>query len=130
MCVSFALFTLEIILNSVVDDDFKYSFFFWLDIIATLSLIPDIDWISSPLAELLGSDTISETVDVLPGKLVIYNETAKQMTKVIKSLRLIRMIRIIKLYKYVSKSSDGKSKDDDKKSKKLNRKESLNTENS
>jgi hypothetical protein len=45
LSLSFVLFTCEILINSCVIDDFKYSFFFWLDIIATLSLIPDIDWV-------------------------------------------------------------------------------------
>jgi hypothetical protein len=36
---SFVLFALEILFNSGVLDDFKYSFFFWLDIVATLSLL-------------------------------------------------------------------------------------------
>ena len=42
LLVSFVLFSLEIFINTMVKEDFKYSFFFWLDIIATLSLIPDI----------------------------------------------------------------------------------------
>lgn len=45
LSISFVLFTVEILINSCVVDDFKYSFFFWLDIIATLSLIPDIGWV-------------------------------------------------------------------------------------
>ena len=36
------LFTLEIIGSSVAVDDYKYSFFFQLDIIATLSIIADV----------------------------------------------------------------------------------------
>lgn len=43
---SLVLFSLEILVNSCVVDDFKYSFFFWLDIVATLSLIPDIEFIN------------------------------------------------------------------------------------
>ncbi len=45
LCLSFVLFILEIFINSCVVNDFKFSFFWWLDIIATLSLIPDIGWI-------------------------------------------------------------------------------------
>lgn len=45
ICLSLLLFTVEILINSCVVDDYKYSFFFWLDVIATLSLIPDIGWI-------------------------------------------------------------------------------------
>ena len=44
LVISFILFSMELLINSCVVDDFKYSFFFWLDFIATLSLIPDIPW--------------------------------------------------------------------------------------
>lgn len=44
LLVSLILFTLELLLQSCVVDDFKYSFFFWLDFIATLSLVIDIPW--------------------------------------------------------------------------------------
>jgi len=42
LLVSLVLFMIEILVNSCVVDDFKYSFFFWLDIIATISILPDI----------------------------------------------------------------------------------------
>ena len=45
LSVSFVLFAFEIFINSCVLNDFKFSFFWWLDIIATLSLITDIGWI-------------------------------------------------------------------------------------
>ena len=45
LCVSFVFFLTELLINSCVVDGYKYSFFFWLDIIATLSLIPDILWV-------------------------------------------------------------------------------------
>jgi len=45
LCAAFILFAVEILINCCVVDDYKYSFFFWLDIIATLSLISDISWI-------------------------------------------------------------------------------------
>jgi len=42
LIISFLLFGLQLLIQSCVVDDFKYSFFFWLDFIATLSLVPDI----------------------------------------------------------------------------------------
>ena len=42
LLISLLLFMIEILVNSCVVDDFKYSFFFWLDIIATISILPDI----------------------------------------------------------------------------------------
>ena len=40
-----ACFTIEIILASVAVDGYLFSFFFWLDLVSTISLIPDIGWI-------------------------------------------------------------------------------------
>lgn len=39
------LFLIEIVINSVVDKKFLFSFYFWLDLISTASLIMDISWI-------------------------------------------------------------------------------------
>lgn len=35
MIVAYVLFFLELLIKSCVSDDFKYSFFFWLDFVAT-----------------------------------------------------------------------------------------------
>lgn len=45
LCGAFIIFSAELLLNSCVIDDFKFSFFFWLDLVATLSLIVDIEWL-------------------------------------------------------------------------------------
>ena len=42
LIISFILFGLELLIQSCVVDDFKYSFFFWLDFIATFSVVIDI----------------------------------------------------------------------------------------
>jgi len=68
LVLSFFLFTAEILTSTVVVDEFKYSFFFWLDIIATLSLIPDIAWLEDLVAKLLfDSYSTSVSVDVILG---------------------------------------------------------------
>ena len=54
LIISLLLFALEILLNSCVVDDFKYSFFFWLDIVATLSLVVDIAWLVAAMETLVG----------------------------------------------------------------------------
>lgn len=71
LCLSFVLFILEILVNSCVIDDFKFSFFFWLDLIATFSLIPDILWVVELLEVLAGSDRSSIEADVDPGVMVV-----------------------------------------------------------
>lgn len=104
LSLSFVLFTLEIFINSCVVNDFKFSFFWWLDIIATLSLIPDIGWVIEILSILMAITPSSQSLDAVPG--VGYTSSgSNKFIKVIKSLRLIRLIRIIKLYKYAVKSN-------------------------
>ncbi len=67
LIVSFVLFSAEIFVNSIVQTDFKYSFFFWLDIIATLSLIPDIVWIMDAIGTIVNSTPTSLSVNGIPG---------------------------------------------------------------
>ena len=52
---------------SCVKDDFKYGLFFWLDFIATASLLQDIAWIWDGLYLAFNSDP--QNVDVKPGQI-------------------------------------------------------------
>ena len=51
----------------MVKEDFKYSFFFWLDIIATLSLIPDIEWIIDACGFIINATPSYLSVNAIPG---------------------------------------------------------------
>lgn len=44
--ISMVAFTLEIIVASIAKDGYWNSYFFWLDVISTLSLLLDIGWFS------------------------------------------------------------------------------------
>jgi hypothetical protein len=99
---SLIAFTVEILVNSCVVDDFKYSFFFWLDIIATVSICVDVTLISNLIVSMFGVDP--ETKDAIVGDRASQESGSNKIEKLIKALRLIRLIRIIKLYKYVVKS--------------------------
>lgn len=99
---SLVAFTVEILVNSCVVDDFKYSFFFWLDIIATISICVDVKLLSDLILDLF--DTPHETGDATMGDMATQSAGNNKLAKIIKALRLIRLIRIIKLYKYLVKS--------------------------
>lgn len=43
--ISLILFSIEITLNSIATPDYFNSFYFWLDLVSTISLITDIGWI-------------------------------------------------------------------------------------
>ena len=57
--LSFVLFALEMILHCWAKSDYSkgifkvkgyaFSFFFWLDMLAVLSMVPDVDWLASGL---------------------------------------------------------------------------------
>lgn len=126
LTLSLVLFASEIILTTVVIDDFKYSFFFWLDIIATASLIPDIDFLRDTMKYLiLGTPPRKYEVDVVPGEITVQSVQQDKIAQVFKSLRLIRLIRIIKLYKYAMKTLSDKEQDDQSKSKKKKKKKQV-----
>lgn len=121
LLISFILFTTEILLNTVVIDEFKYSFFFWLDIIATLSLIIDITWITDILNHTLVNYPPSYlSANAIPG-LTQESAGSNKWARVIKSLRLVRLIRIIKLYKYIVQSGSKNENEDLYKKKKKKR---------
>lgn len=56
MLACLIFFTLEVILASIAKKDYFIGFYFWLDIIATLSLIPDIGWFWDPI---IGAQDVS-----------------------------------------------------------------------
>lgn len=99
MTISMFMFAAEIWINTIVIDEFKYSFFFWLDIIATLSLIIDIPWFTNIIRlALIDYPPNYKSVNAVPG--VGGSDSAQtNILQLVKSLRLIRLIRIIKLYK-------------------------------
>lgn len=84
-------FTIEIILASYAKEDYLLSFFFWLDIISTLSMVPDIGWVRDELIG--GGDHSADATDLAK------TSRAGRVTRVIRVIRLIRLIRIVKLYK-------------------------------
>lgn len=62
--MSFILFVVELLATSIVVDDYKYSFFFWLDSIAAISLVPDIPYIIGPMTELYGGTLNTANVNI------------------------------------------------------------------
>lgn len=97
-----AFFTIELILASIGTCDYLGSFYFWLDLVATLSLITDIE----PLWNLIiGEKTLTgkqKEQESDTGELARGSRGARIGTRagrIVRVIRLIRLVRIIKLYK-------------------------------
>lgn len=93
-CTLFALicFATEIIVASIVKEGYFGSFFFWLDLVSTITMITDCGWIWNPIIS-GGSSGASKTASLAK------TSRAARITRVIRIIRLIRLIRIVKLYK-------------------------------
>ena len=85
-------FLVEIIIASYAKDGYIYSFFFWLDLISTVTMIPDCGWNWDPIIG-GGGDGSDSATDLAK------TSRAGRVTRVIRVIRLIRLIRIVKLYK-------------------------------
>lgn len=100
---SLFLFLIELTLASIGQADYLGSFFFWLDLVSTLSIITDIPPIMDAMTGSGGSATDEEENDAGDAASLArasrgarIGTKAGRMTRVI---RLIRLIRVVKLYK-------------------------------
>lgn len=99
--VALVAFAVEIVISCIVRDDYWLSFYFWLDIISTVSLFADIGWIMDAIAG-VGSQNSSGSNVQQATKLARAGRGARIGTKaarLARIIRLIRLIRIVKLYK-------------------------------
>ena len=86
------LFAIEISLAVFAQKDYLFSFFFWLDIIATISMILDCGII-------IDSSSSDENATSASPSDLAKTSKAGRVTRIIRIIRLIRLIRIVKLYK-------------------------------
>jgi hypothetical protein len=93
---SFIAYFFEIILASVAIDGYCNSFFFWLDVVSTITMLPDCGWVWYPITQ-QGSAllTTGKTTDIAKAT------RSSRVTRIIRIIRLMRLFRIVKLYKQV-----------------------------
>lgn len=82
------MFVFDLIISLLVIEEYKWSFYFWLDVIAALSLLFEID-------EVVGEIVNPVDVDVYVEK---QNDTARILF-FLNVLRIIRLVRIVKIYR-------------------------------
>ena len=99
---AFFLFLLELILTSWAKSDFTkgifkvkgymFGFFFWLDLLAILSMLPNLTWIYS----------LSTSLQQGEFNLGIAGKAGKIGSKAARVVRMARLVRLVKLYKFTS----------------------------
>ena len=89
----FLLFGFEMTMQCLVVDHYFLGFFFWVDLVSTVTIIGDIGWILELLVDIMykfGNKNATSFVALLK---------ASKAAKVIKIIRVIRVIRILRLYR-------------------------------
>ena len=62
--ITFVMFLLELFLTSLSKDEYFLSFFFWLDLVSTLSILLDIGWISDAIYGSGGTSSVQSTASL------------------------------------------------------------------
>lgn len=78
--------------------EYRFTFFFYLDIISSLSLLLDVSLITS----LLYANN-SGTYDI--SQIAVQARASRVATRAIRIVKLVRIIRIIKMYKAASQTA-------------------------
>lgn len=109
--ISFVFFAVEIILMSIAREGYFLGFFFWLDVISTISLITDIGWVWD---EIVGTKDEGAQDAQQASKLARSSRGAKigsRAGRIARVIRLVRLIRIVKLYKNANYVLENDKKD-------------------
>ena len=85
-------FIVEMALSIYAVDEYFLSFVFWLDLLSTVTMVPDIGWLWFWITG--GNQTSSgQATDLARAA------RASKVTRLVRVVRLLRIIRVVKLYK-------------------------------
>ena len=90
--VSLIVFALEFLISCYALDGYFMTFFFSLDLLSIVTMIPDVGW----LWELIVGESQSNSSKATD---IAKTTRASKFTRVLRVIKIIRMIRILKLYK-------------------------------
>ncbi|KAK3241277.1 hypothetical protein CYMTET_48938 [Cymbomonas tetramitiformis] len=93
LVVVLVFFTCDMFLQCIARKDYNNSFFFYMDLLGTFSLVTEIMWIS----EAIGLDELEEGTLLRASRTSRVGARAARMTKLVRLLRVLRMTRIMKL---------------------------------
>lgn len=87
------VFAIEMLMQCWVVEGYIWKFFFWIDFVATITIILDIGWIMKKFETPINSEDNDDTTAFV-GLI-----KASKAAKIIKVIRVIRVIRIVRLYR-------------------------------
>jgi signal transduction histidine kinase len=96
--VIMGVFIIEIIVSCFVVNGYFLSFFFFLDVISTVSMVFDVSFINGYIFNTNVSSSITQ--------LARQSKATRAATRAVRIIKLVRIIRIIKLYKNAEKAKE------------------------
>ena len=96
--VCLVFFLLELILSSLVKDGYILGFYFWLDVLSTVSLVSDIGWLWDLIigSQDIGKQTAKTSQVLRAGRA---SRVGTRAARILRIIRVIRLIRVMRLYK-------------------------------
>ena len=91
--VCMSIYTIEMVALCFVREGYFLHYYFWLDLVSTLSMLLDLVWINALISG-NGIETASKVV-----KLAKVSRVSKIGAKSTKLIRILRLIRLLRLYK-------------------------------
>jgi len=91
-------FFIEIVLSVYVKSDYFNSFFFWLDLISSVTLILDLTWVNEAISEATsgGASGVGKSSSIARA-----SRAGRIGTKAGRIVRIIRLIRLVKIFKMI-----------------------------
>ena len=90
--ISMMIFTAEFIICCFALEGYFLTFFFFLDLLSIVTMVPDVGWLWILIIGESQSSS-SQATDIAK------TTRASKITRVLRIIRIIRIIRIVKLYK-------------------------------
>ena len=95
-CIALFAFILEFGLQNYVRPEYRGNFYFWLDLVSTLSLVTDIPFMMEALTNTKDSSDSDSAAALKAGRT---SRAGAKAGRVVRIVRLVRMVRIVKLFK-------------------------------
>jgi len=86
-----SLFLIELILGVIAVPKYFPHFYFWVDLLSLVSMLPDISFVMEGIEGGIGR--------AFDGVDIAKSSRASRVIKIIRIVRLIRLLRLVKLYK-------------------------------
>jgi len=87
-----------------IEDGYTWSFFFWLDLVALISIVPDVPFISEPIFEMMGyqRDDMQDVSVTRTSRAAKVGSRAGRLARLLRLVRILRIMRVFKIFKFIS----------------------------